>query len=155
MNTDYTREIAVSCSPAEVYKALTADFNKWWTTECNSISNIGDKITFKFGSSYWVMSANNLVAEKLVVLECIEANHIHDGLPSSILKEWIGTKLKWEIQNQGKKSKIVFNHDGLVPSLECYEVCKQGWEYFFVTSLKQYLDTGKGAPFDNDTQNLI
>ena len=151
MNTNYTREIIVSSTPYAVYKALTTGFDKWWTTGCNPVSKTGDQITFKFWPSYWVMQASNLVPEELVELECIEAHHLHDGLPSSILNEWKGSILKWEIQKQGKKTKIVFTHEGLVSSLECYEVCVQGWEYFFVNSLKQYLDTGEGSPFENET----
>lgn len=149
MNTNYTREIVVTNTPIEAYKALTTGFDKWWTTDCNQVSKAGGKITFKFGSSYWVMQANNLVPEKLVELECIEAHHIHDGLSSSILNEWNGSKLIWEIQKQEEKTKIVLTHEGPLPSLECYKVCEQGWDYFFVNSLKQYLDTGEGSPFDN------
>jgi len=147
MSTSYTREIIVSTIPKEIFKALTTGFNKWWTTGCNFVSKSGDKITFKFGASYWVMLAINLIPEKLVELECIEAHHVHDGLPSSILNEWKGSKLIWNIHRQDDKTKIVFTHKGLVPSLECYDICKQGWDYFFVNSLKQYLDTGKGSPF--------
>jgi len=150
MNKSYTREIIVSSTPVEAYKALTTGFNEWWTTDCNSVTHVGDKIKFKFGPSYWVMRANNLVPDKFVELECIEAHHVHNGLPLSILNEWKGSKLKWDIQKQEVKTKIIFKHDGLVPSLECYEVCEQGWDYFFVNSLKQYLDTGEGTPFDND-----
>lgn len=147
MNTNYTREIVVSSTPISAYDALTTGFGKWWTTDCNLVSETGDKITFKFGTSYWVMRAISLIPEKLVELKCIEAHHVHDGLPSSILNEWKGSKLRWEIQKQGEKTKITLVHVGLEPSLECYEVCEQGWDYFFVNSLKQYLDTGEGSPF--------
>jgi len=150
MNTNYTREIIVSITPDEAYKALSASFDKWWTTDCNSIYKTGDEITFRFGPSYWVMRAISLVPEKLVELECIEAHHIHDGLPSSILNEWMESKLKWEIQKQEEKTKITLIHEGLVPTLDCYEVCEQGWNYFFVNSLKQYLNTGEGSPFQNE-----
>jgi len=145
----YTREIVVSNSPGAAYQALTTAFDKWWTTSCNPISETGDKITFRFGSTYWVMCASSLTTDSSVELECIEAHHVHDGLPSSILDEWKGTKLKWEIQKEEEKTKIILVHEGLTPSLECYEVCEQGWEYFFVNSLKQYLDTGEGSPFEN------
>jgi hypothetical protein len=150
MNTNYTREIVVSTTPTEAYKALTTGFKEWWTTDCNPVTDTGDIITFKFGPSYWVMRTNNLVPAKLVELECTEAHHVHDGLPSTILSEWKGSKLIWEILKQDEKTKIVLTHEGLVPSLECYEVCEQGWDYFFVNSLKQYLDTGEGSPFDNE-----
>lgn len=151
MNDSYTREIIVSSTPEAAYLALTTGFNKWWTTGCNPISETGDKITFRFGPSYWVMRVNNLIPDNYLELECLEAHHVHEGLPSSILNEWEGTRLKWEILEQGEKIKIVLVHEGLVPSLECYEVCEQGWDYFFVNSLKQYLDTGEGTPFESES----
>jgi hypothetical protein len=151
MDASYTSEITITSTPKAAYQALTTGFDKWWTTDCNRISETGDEVTFKFGSTYWVMRATNLIPDKFVELECIEAHHVHDGLPSSILNEWKGSKLKWEVQKQDKKTKIILVHEGLMPSLKCYEVCGQGWAYFFVNSLKQYLDTGKGSPFENDT----
>ncbi|TNF98768.1 MAG: SRPBCC domain-containing protein [Gammaproteobacteria bacterium] len=151
MDASYTCEILVSNTPGAAYQALTTGFDKWWTTRCNPIAEAGDKITFWFGSTYWVMHAKSLVPDNLVELECIEAHHVHEGLPSSILNEWLGTKLKWEIIKQGENTKIVIVHEGLIPSLKCYEVCEQGWDHFFVNSLKQYLDTGIGLPFENKT----
>ncbi len=29
----------------------------------------------------------------------------------------------------------------------CYNVCNEGWKYFLGTSLKSYLETGKGMPY--------
>jgi hypothetical protein len=150
MKTSYAREIIVSSNPSAAYQALTSGFDRWWTTSCNSLSSVGDKITFRFGPTYWVMRANNLVTDSLIELECFDAHHIHEGLPSSILTEWKGTKLKWEILAQGEKTKIILVHDGLIPSLNCYKVCEQGWDYFFVNSLKRYLETGEGLPFENE-----
>ena len=92
------------------------------------------------------MRAIQLVPDKYVELECIEANHIDESSPASIRNEWEGTKLKWTIQQQGTKTKIVFIHEGLTPSLDCYNICEAGWDYFFVNSLKNYLDTGEGNP---------
>ena len=150
MNTSYTREITVSSSPGAAYQALTTGFNQWWTTSCNLISKTGDKITFRFGPTYWVMRTNNLIPDNSIELECIEAHHVHEGLPSSILNEWEGTKLKLEILKEGESTKTVLVHEGLVPSLNCYEACEQGWDYYFLTSLKQYLETGDGSPFENE-----
>ena len=147
MNANYTREIIVSSTPDEAYRALTSGFDKWWTTDCNAISNVGDDITFRFGPTFWVMRVNNLVPDSTVELECIEAHHVHEGLPSSIINEWEGTKLKWKILAQGDKTKITLVHEGLAPSLDCYDICQQGWDYFFVSSLKEYLDTGEGSPY--------
>lgn len=129
--------------------ALTIGFHNWWTTDCGQVSTIGDQITYKFGATHWIMQATNLAPNKSIELECVNAHHVHEGLPSSILNEWKGTKLKWQIHAQEKRTKIKLIHEGLVPSLECYDICKQGWNYYFVESLKQYLNTGKGSPFKN------
>lgn len=150
MNTSYTREIIVSNTPGAAYRALTTGFDKWWTTSCDSISETGDQVIFRFGPTYWVMRTINLIPDHLVELECIEAHHVHEGLPSSILREWTNSRLKWEISTQGENTRIMLVHEGLVPLLDCYDVCVQGWDYFFTNSLKQYLDTGKGMPFENE-----
>jgi hypothetical protein len=154
MSTSYTCEINVSSTPSTAYQALTTGFDKWWTTDCSPISKAGDKITFRFGPTYWVMCVTDLVPDEFIELECIEAHHVHEGLPSSILNEWEGTKLKWKILVQEVGIKIVLVHEGLMPSLDCYEVCRQGWDYFCVSSLKQYLETGSGLPFINDIAKL-
>jgi len=148
-SNDYSQNIVVSNTPNAAYKALTTEFDKWWTPDTGSISNVGDTIKFKFNTTYWVMRANTL-SPNYIELECIEAHHIHEGLPLSILKEWEGTKLKWEIKEQDGDTKITLTHSGLIPSLDCFKICKEGWDYFFVTSLKKYLNEGKGSPFEDE-----
>ena len=140
VDNNYTREIIVSNTAAAAYQALTSDFDRWWTPGSNSVSSLDDTITFKFDPTYWTMKATKLIPGECVELECIEAHHIHEGLPSSILKEWQGTTLKWLIEARGDMTKISFVHEGLVPELGCYDICETGWDYFFVSSLKAYLD---------------
>ena len=142
----YTREIIVSNTPSAAYRALTTEFDKWWTVSSGRVTAEGDIITFRFNPTYWTMRVTKLVPNKCVELECTEAHHIHEGLPASVLKEWERTKLKWDIQQEGNKTKISFVHEGLVPSLNCYEICEMGWDHFFVNSLKKYLDSGEGNP---------
>ena len=142
----YTREIIVSNTPNAAYRALTSEFDKWWTPGSSPVTAVGDTVTFRFGATYWRMRATKLVADKGVELECVEAHHIHEGSPASILKEWEGTKLIWNIQQQGDNTRISFLHKGLVPSFDCYEICEVGWNHYFVSSLKNYLDRGEGNP---------
>ena len=143
----YTREIIVSSTPRAAYRALTSEFDKWWTPSSSSITTVTDTVTFKFGPTYWTMRVTKLLPDEIIELECVDAHHFHEGLPASILKEWEGTKLKWEIQHQGENTKIIFVHEGLIPSLACYDICEEGWDHFFVNSLKNYLDDGNGNPF--------
>lgn len=85
-SNNYTQNIVVSCSPDAAYKALTSEFDKWWTHESGSVASVGDNITFKFDDTYWTMRVNSL-SPNYLEFECMDAHHIHDGLQASILKE--------------------------------------------------------------------
>jgi hypothetical protein len=145
-NKNYTRDIVVTVNAAAAYRALTEEIDKWWAPTSNAISAVGDTVTIRFDPTYWTLRVNKLVQDERVEFECIEANHVVDRFPDSIREEWTGTKLIWKIQNQAGKTKISFIHEGLNPSLMCFDICEAGWNYYFVNSLKSYLDTGKGTP---------
>ena len=144
----FAREISVSANARSAYRALTTDFDKWWGPYAGDASEVGDEITFRFApkGTSWKMQFTELVPDRLIELECIEANHVEVGLPESVREEWLGTKLKWGIEPNHNGVSISFVHEGLTPSLECYEVCKTGWEYFFVNSLRDYLNGKGGTP---------
>ncbi len=137
---DYRREITVSSTPADAYRALTFDFDKWWTPGSIPVSRVGDVVTFRFGETFWRMRVVDLDPERYVELECVEAHHVDDRSPESIRREWEGTRLKWTIEQTDAKVKITFVHEGLVPSLDCYEICELGWDHYFVKGLKHYLE---------------
>ncbi|WP_426667379.1 SRPBCC family protein [Mucilaginibacter sp. McL0603] len=42
-------------------------------------------------------------------------------------EEWTNTQMIFEISTKGDKTILHFTHEGLVPELECYSDCKQGW----------------------------
>jgi hypothetical protein len=91
------------------------------------------------------MRVKELVRNQRVVWECIEQFHESDTL--SVHDEWVGTILRWDIEPQPGGSRVAFVHEGLVPKLQCYEICEAGWDRFFVASLKSFLETGVGQPF--------
>lgn len=78
---------------------------------------------------------------------CVKAVHHHEGL-EDIKEEWLDTIVSWTFHQNKKYTKTTLVHEGLTPALNCYKVCEQGWDYFTGTSLKNYLETGKGNPFD-------
>lgn len=147
MADDFTHVIRVCATPAAAYRAVTREFDNWWTHATNSFRAVGDEVSFRFDPVYWTMRAEALVPNRHVVLECIDANHIHEGvLPLSAREEWLGTRLRWQIEPCDSATRITFIHEGLVPALACYAICRSGWEHFFGNSLKSYLDTGAGQP---------
>ena len=152
MNTNgdhYTRVISVTAQPEDAYRALTTDFGAWWTTtHGGKFAEPGDRVKFTFPPlvSNWTFEARTLVRNKQVELECVAAYHVMTEQPAAPKDEWLGTRLVFNIKPSGGKTEISLTHQGLTPGLTCYEVCRMGWDTFFVDSLAQYLTSGTGKP---------
>ncbi|MCZ6689796.1 MAG: SRPBCC domain-containing protein [Planctomycetota bacterium] len=145
---NYKKVITVLAKPQAVYEVLTEGISKWWGTSSHIMSKVDDEtiVTFDSNPTSWKFRAVQLVPEKLVAWECVEANHIHEGLPDTISEEWVGTKLIWQIDPHLEGARVFFTHEGLVPSLGCYENCEAGWDHYIVGSLNKYLNRGAGIP---------
>jgi len=59
---------------------------------------------------------------------------------------WEGTPITFTLTSQGTGTRVDFSQTGYRES-PCYEVCNQGWVFFVGTSLKQYIETGKGTRY--------
>lgn len=156
-DTNYSRTITVAASAEEAYQALTQGFEFWWTKPDQPITTVGDQATFAFppGAGYWTFQATDLRPGQYVEMVCVEAHHVSDGMPKAIEKEWLGSKVMWHIIETDGQIEIRFEHRGLNPNLLCYDVCTIGWDYFFVGSLKAYLDTGAGKPHGTEERTSV
>ncbi|MEM9636497.1 MAG: SRPBCC domain-containing protein [Pseudomonadota bacterium] len=151
MSNNYARSIEVSASPADAYTALTTGIAQWWTSEAGRFDKVGDIARFGFSgkNGYWTFKATTLTPER-IEWDCVEALHIHEGKPKEIETEWLGTRVAWSLSKTEGGTRLDFEHHGLTPQLLCYDICEAGWDMFFVDSLKAYLDTGTGKPFQGD-----
>ncbi len=62
--------------------------------------------------------------------------------------EWVGTRVIFRLTPvDGGRTRLDFEHIGLVPAMECYDLCRDGWDYF-LPSLQKYAETGRGTPFE-------
>lgn len=145
---DYQRSVRVHATSDDIYLALTQGIEHWWTRPDKPILKEGDTATFTFppNQSYWSFTAKKLLPDKMVTLVCTDGLHIHEGVSEDIATEWLDTQLIWEIKNYGIYREIDFTHLGLEPELLCFEVCKRGWDHFFLVSLPAYLDLARGQP---------
>lgn len=146
--TNYRRKITVKNSPSAAYQALTQGIEHWWTKPDKPIEKPGDRAKFTFppGKSFWTFEAVALQPNTRIKMQCVEALHLHEGQPKAIEREWLGTTVVWEIKPNGDNTDIHIEHVGLTPSLHCYDICQAGWDFFFIESLKAYLDNGTGKP---------
>jgi len=141
----YSSEIVVSEKPEKVYKAITQGIDKWWTELTNQALKVGDQLVVRFEkNTSWIMTISKTIPNRSLIWTVVEANHDLDNISKK--DEWKGTTIKWEIVEKKNGSKVTLTHQGLVPKLECFEICQAGWNYF-LGSLKDYLETGNGYPY--------
>ena len=145
----YSTEIVISAKPETVYEAITKDIDKWWTELSNQALQVGDRLVVRFEkTTSWVMTVSEAFQDRSLVWKVAEANHDLEGITKK--DEWKGTTIKWKIVENETGSKVTLTHQGLVPELECFEICQAGWGHF-LGSLKAYLETGKGYPYREAT----
>ena len=136
---NYRESIVFKGKPEVAFNAITMEMSVWWTKMSGKFEAVGDQAKTDFGGkSYWVFEAKTLKPE-LIELRCCEANHIHGDGSEDMKNEWYDSILKFELIPKGELTEVQFTHVGLTPNLKCFDVCKGGWDHYFLGSLKDYL----------------
>ncbi len=55
-------------------------------------------------------------------------------------------QMSFEISTKDNSTQIHFTHIGLVPEVECYDMCVKGWDQYVKGSLLKLITEGKGQP---------
>lgn len=147
----YSCTLKLDAPPTSVYSALSthAGLTGWWTEDCEIDPTPGGQATFRFGKTHKTFRIESLTPGQKVVWVCTDQYHHLPGLLKKT-DEWVGTTINFSLSPVGDKAtELTFIHEGLTPDLECYGICVAGWDHFLGNSLKQYVETGKGDPFNN------
>ena len=143
-NGGYATVATIAAPAARVFEALTTldGLAGWWTPAVTGSPLAGGELTFRFGDQRVVMRVDRADPAGVRWL-CIEHN---------ALDEWPGTTLTFDLRSQDDDTTVLtFRHIGLVPALDCYGHCEQGWDRF-MGSLAAYADGRGGAPWSSETQ---
>ena len=142
-NHDYHAAITVSQTANEAFTAINS-VSKWWTEKLEGSSEkLNDIFTVDFGDK-------NFVTHKLI--EVIPGKKLVWLVTDCYLSwfnnktEWKNTKMRFDISSSGNQTKIDFTHIGLVPEIECFDICKKGWDQYVKDSLFKLITEGKGQP---------
>jgi uncharacterized protein YndB with AHSA1/START domain len=131
-----------SSSPNDAYKALSTieGLSSWWTNDTQGESKVGGMIQFRFGNTggFFDMKVLELDPAKRVLWQVLDGP-----------EEWIGTKVSFELKQDGDFTIVLFKHQGWKEPTESMHHCSTKWGVFLM-SLKSLVETGKGAPYPND-----
>jgi uncharacterized protein YndB with AHSA1/START domain len=129
-----------SSSQNDVYKALTTvdGLSGWWTTDTQGESKVGGALKFRFGAGGFDMKVLALQSAKHVLWQVVDGP-----------EEWIGTKISFDLRQEGEWTLVFFKHEGWREPVEFMHHCSTKWGVFLL-SLKSLLETGAGAPHPHE-----
>lgn len=149
----YATRFTVDNSPAEVFTAINAP-RAWWTTDITEID----------GSDDGRISSPTDRADEDFVFEVPASTTRRSGSPSwspgsascgatidfvEDTDEWTDTEIRFEISQTEAGTTVTFTHDGLAPTVECYDACSNAWGLHVGGSLRNLITTGTGRPGPN------
>lgn len=140
---DFTKTILVDQSPAEAFDAINRP-RDWWGKEIEGDTDrVGAEWTYRYKDMHYSRHRTaELVPGRKVIWDVVDAR-------MTFLKdqaEWNGTKIIFDISPKNGRTEIRFTHAGLVPEVECFDVCTDAWSGLIGESLRQLIATGQGLP---------
>ncbi len=123
--SNFTTTLVVDQSAKEVFDAIN-NVRGWWQGEITgNTDQLNEVFTYRMEDIHF------------------STQQIVEFIPNK--DEWNGTTISFDITEQGKQTALRFTHHGLVPTVECYDVCSGAWEQIIQKSLFNYITTGKGS----------
>lgn len=144
----YTTTVTIDRSPAEVFDAIN-DVRGWWSEEVEGDTDrVGAEFAYRGHDDADTVEhlsrirVTELVPGQRVVWQVLDnyMSFIDDQ------REWKGTEIRFELSPVATGTELRFTHVGLVPSYECFDVCKDAWALYIRNSLPAFVTTGVGLP---------
>ena len=143
MAADYHSQLRANTTAKQAFENIS-HVSAWWAKNFEgSARKLNDVFTVRFGETFVTFRITEMVADKWIVWQ-VEDCH----LPwLNDKKEWNNTKVIWEITSSKTHStQVDMTHVGLVPGIECYDRCEEGWDRHIKESLFKLLTEDKGQP---------
>ena len=144
---DILHRVGIKAPLDQVYGALATreGLAGWWTTDTQGDSKVGGVLKFRFSASGqdiggFEMSVLELQPDTRVLWQVLE------GPP-----EWIGTRIRFDLKQEGDYSIVLFTHQGWKAPVEFMHHCSTKWAIYLM-SLKSLVETGKGKPSPDDVR---
>ncbi len=137
---DFNCRITVNTTPQKAVEGIL-QVPRWWTKDFTGSSReINDEFIIQHGDAHY---------SKHKLIEIIPGKKLVWLITESNLNwlkynrhEWTNTKTIFEIKAKGDLTVIEFTHQGLIPEMECYFRCIEGWDIVIKERLFDYLTRG-------------
>jgi uncharacterized protein YndB with AHSA1/START domain len=138
--SDILHRVGIKSTLDDVYETLTTrdGLAAWWTRDTQGDGNVGGVLQFRFLNGGFDMKVLELHPAKRVLWQVVDGP-----------EEWMGTKVSFELKQEGDWTIILFKHQGWKEPVEFMHHCSTKWGTFLM-SLKSLLETGTGASYPND-----
>jgi uncharacterized protein YndB with AHSA1/START domain len=137
--TDILHRVGITATADQVYDALTTveGLAGWWTTDTTGEED--GVLAFRFGEvGGFDMKVLDRQPSRRVEWEVVDGP-----------VEWIGTRVTFDLTQDGEWTIILFAHTGWREPVEFMYHCSTKWATFLM-SLKSLVETGSGAPHPRD-----
>jgi hypothetical protein len=142
-NQDFNCSITANVAAEEAMEAVSK-VAEWWAKDVTGVAEkLNDEFTVHFsGGSFVKFKITEFVPETRVVWAVTNCY-----LPWLNDKtEWTGTNVIFAISTENNLTAIHFTHQGLVPQVECYDMCVKGWTQYIAGSLLKLLTESVRQP---------
>ena len=143
MTENLTYDFTADRSPAEAFAAI-CDVRAWWSGEIEGpTAALGDEWSYGVpGVHFSAFRITELVPDRSTAWLVTDSWLAF----TEDQQEWTGTTVRFEVAPTAEGTEVRFTHEGLVPEVECYGVCRVAWGEYVLGSLKQLVDSGAGRP---------
>lgn len=139
---DYSSTVTAKVTPEQAFERISRVADWWTRAFTGAAQKVGDTFTVRFGETFVDFKIREVVPGKNVVWQVTDCNlhWINDK------KEWKETSVVWEASPVNGATRVKMTHVGLVPGVECYANCKEGWDFSVGKSLWKLLNENIGLP---------
>jgi hypothetical protein len=135
--------ILVDKTPEQAFAAIN-DPRAWWGKEIDGRTDrAGEEWTYRYKDMHYSRHKTvELVPNEKVVWQVVdsEMSFLEDK------REWKDTRIVFDIADRDGKTEVRFTHVGLVPDVECFEICTDAWSGLIGGSLRSLIEEGEGDP---------
>jgi len=135
--------VKIHASSDRVYQAITTaeGVRNWWTRDTNLESHIGGTGEFGFYGHRFVVNVR--------VQDLTPNAHVGWRMMSSGQPAFEGTTIAFDLRPAGGDTMLAFAHRGFKHADDGFASATTRWGFYLV-SLKQYLESGRGTPNPDD-----